>query len=64
MVVTNSYFTRQAEALAKANRVELWDRDEFVSRLIASKRTNEIEFAAATKSIDIKPREVQPTIPL
>ncbi len=37
MVVTNSYFSRQAEALAKANRVELWDRDALVSRLLANK---------------------------
>lgn len=27
MVVTNSYFTRQAHILARANGVELWDRD-------------------------------------
>jgi restriction system protein len=43
MVVTNSYFSRQAEALAKANRVELWDRDALVSRLLASKRATAAE---------------------
>jgi restriction system protein len=63
MVVTNSYFSRQAETLARANRVELWDRDELVSRLIASKQTDKIEFAAATEGVHIKPREVQPTTP-
>ena len=61
MVVTNSYFSRQAEALAKANRVELWDRDELVSRLIASRETNQIEFAAAIEGVHIEPRKVQPT---
>jgi restriction system protein len=37
MVVTNSYFSRQAKTLAKANRVELWDRNELVNRLLALK---------------------------
>lgn len=63
MVVTNSYFSRQAEALAKANRVELWDRDTLVSRIIASKQASMLEFAAATERIHIESREVQPTIP-
>ncbi len=38
MVVTNSTFSRQARTLAKANRVELWDRDELVGRLLALKK--------------------------
>lgn len=28
LVVTNSYFTRNAKSLAEANDVELWDRDD------------------------------------
>lgn len=37
MVVTNSYFSQQARVLAKANRVELWDRNELVKQLFALK---------------------------
>lgn len=62
MVVTNSYFSRQAEALAKANRVELWDRDTLASRIIANKRTITLEFAADTEGVHIGPREAQPTV--
>jgi restriction system protein len=35
-VVTNSSFTAQAKKLAAANRVELWDREELVRRLLQS----------------------------
>lgn len=63
MVVTNSYFSRHAETLAKANRVELWDRDTLASRIIASQRTNEVEFAAATESVQSASRAVQPPPP-
>jgi len=38
MVVTNSRFTRQAQALARANRVELWDRDVLIERILAARR--------------------------
>ncbi|MBP7967215.1 restriction endonuclease [Candidatus Woesebacteria bacterium] len=34
MVVTNNYFSRAARALAKANDVELWDRDELARRMV------------------------------
>lgn len=34
MVVTNNYFSRAARALAKANDVELWDRDELARKLV------------------------------
>ena len=30
MVVTNSYFTKNARFLANANNVELWDRDKII----------------------------------
>jgi restriction system protein len=63
MVVTNSFFSRQAEALAKANRVELWDRDTLASRIIVSKQASILEFAAETESVHSELREVQPTTP-
>jgi restriction system protein len=51
MVVTNSYFSRQAQTLAKANRVELWDRDALVSRLLSSKESKSFEFASSTEGL-------------
>lgn len=35
MVVTNNYFSRAAWTLARANNVELWDRDELARRLVS-----------------------------
>lgn len=35
MVVTNRYFTEQAQRLAKANGVRLWNRDDLVVALLA-----------------------------
>lgn len=37
MVVTNSYFTKSAISLAKANNIELWDRNVLVKKLKKSK---------------------------
>lgn len=34
IVVTNSFFTRQARSLAAKNGVELWDRDELLKALL------------------------------
>jgi len=34
MVVTNSYFTKQAKKLARANSVELWDREILAGRIL------------------------------
>lgn len=34
LVVTNRYFTAPAKQLARANRVDLWDRDRLVSALL------------------------------
>jgi restriction system protein len=36
MVVTNRYFSHSAITLAKANTVELWDRDRLIQELLAS----------------------------
>ena len=38
MVVTNSYFTKPAIELAKANGVKLWDRDKLVNALLSIKK--------------------------
>jgi restriction system protein len=35
IVVTNCYYSEQAKKLAKANRVELWDRDNLVNALLS-----------------------------
>jgi restriction system protein len=37
MVVTNSRFTRQAQALAKANGVELWERETLIAAMVAAR---------------------------
>lgn len=39
MVVTNSFFTKQAKELAKKNQVELWDRKEFSRQLLNIQKT-------------------------
>lgn len=37
LVVTNNYYSEQAKKLAAANKVELWDRNQLVDRLLAMK---------------------------
>lgn len=39
MVVTNSFFTKQAKELARKNQVELWDRNEFSHQLLNVQKT-------------------------
>ena len=46
MVVTNSFFTRPAIRLAKDNKVELWNRDCLVDKLLAIRKTPESDIAA------------------
>jgi restriction system protein len=43
MVITNSYFTKQAKELADKNEVELWDRKELVRNLLKVKKEGGIE---------------------
>jgi restriction system protein len=38
IVVTNSRYTEQAKRLAKANAVELWDRDRLVRAILSTQR--------------------------
>jgi restriction system protein len=48
MVVTNSTFTNQAVALAKANGVTLWDRERLIKALLATRPQRKEEAAAPT----------------
>jgi restriction system protein len=48
MVVTNSYYSQQAQKLAKANHVELWDRDYLVNTLLAVKDQTPIAVEPST----------------
>ena len=61
MVVTSSYFSRQAQTLAKANQVKLWDRDELVARLISSKESNHLAIASPTDELPSEQNELQPS---
>ena len=61
MVVTNSRFTRQARTLAKANRVELWDRDELVFRLISTQESRSSQFASSMDALPAQHVTVSPT---
>jgi len=56
MVVTNSFYTKQAIELARSNRVELWDRKHLVKALLSIKgkpeaQTN-LEASATTDTIE------------
>jgi len=43
MVVTNGFYTKQAINLARANRVELWDRNDLVKALLSAKEIDIVE---------------------
>ncbi|HHV16370.1 MAG TPA: restriction endonuclease [Gelria sp.] len=43
MVVTNSFYTKQAEKLAQTNGVKLWDRDDLVKALLSVRNIQEVE---------------------
>lgn len=43
MVITNSYFTRQAKELADKNGVELWNRIDLANNLLKIKKEGEIK---------------------
>lgn len=38
MVVTNSFYTREARVLAKSNNITLWDRNNLVNNIIKSQK--------------------------
>jgi restriction system protein len=47
MVVTNRYFTAAAKRLARANDVELWDREKLVAVLLAARKRSHRALEAA-----------------
>ena len=49
MVITNSFYTKPAIELAKANDVELWNRDQLVKVLLLIKKNSPIKEHAATQ---------------
>ena len=63
MVVINSFYTKAAIELAKANRVELWNRDHLVKALSSIKKDSPVsehqqEVAAALKEQAITSNDV------
>lgn len=52
MVVTNSFFTKQAKELARKNQVELWDRKEFSRQLLNAQKTTTKPTSIKTKDLD------------
>jgi Predicted endonuclease distantly related to archaeal Holliday junction resolvase and Mrr-like restriction enzymes len=54
MVITNSFYSKAAIELAKANRVELWNRNHLVKALLSIKKDSsntEVQQEAATTDI-------------
>jgi len=51
MVVTNSCFTDQAKTLARRNKVDLWDRDVLIDRLVAARREGKTEASASSSPV-------------
>lgn len=51
MVVTNSIYTKQAINLARANGVELWDRNDLVKALLSAKDNISLKTLAETVAI-------------
>ena len=62
MVVTNSYFSRQAKTLARATQVELWDRDDLVTRLLSVQMPASTQFAATTATFPTNQVASQPSL--
>lgn len=48
MVVTNSFYTLQAVKLAKANDVQLWDRNDLIKAILSLKGTLQITETVVT----------------
>jgi len=62
LVVTNSSFSRQAQGLAHANGVELWDRETLVTRLLAKIATVPAAEVAST-ALQSEDNSVLPPLP-
>lgn len=50
MVITNSFFTPNAEKLAKSNNIELWDREKLIG-FLSKARGKEIADEVVTKQV-------------
>lgn len=61
MVVTNSYFSQQAKTLARANQVDLWDRDALVECLLSVKGAASVEYASSMEDVVDKEIKLSPT---
>ncbi len=59
MVVTNSFYTNQAEKLAQANEVKLWNRDDLVKALLSVKNIQDVDPRTMEVSAALEP-ELQP----
>lgn len=65
LVVANRAFTRQAQTLARANDVELWDRDVLIENMLAvcedgGSADSFATAAAASSKIEAAPRAAMP----
>lgn len=56
MIVTNSFFTREARALAKANHVALWDRDQLTAQLVDTDALHQVAPTTAVGTAQSDPR--------
>ena len=55
MVISNSYFTKNARELASSNSVELWDRDKLIE-LLSKARGKEIASVVTDQQKDLCPK--------
>jgi restriction system protein len=55
MVVTNSFYTRQAVELARRNQVELWDRHRLVAELTRAKVKKNRPFPIGSRAQEPQP---------
>lgn len=55
MVITNSTFSSQARTLARANQVELWDRDRLTTELLAHQPGQAIPTSAVSDMLPTDP---------
>lgn len=63
MVVTNSFYTKQAVELARSNRVELWDRKHLVKALLSIKAKPEAQtILEASATTDTIQPSIQPEV--
>lgn len=60
IVITNSYFTKNAENLALSNQVELWDRDKLINILSQARGKELAEEVAQAKNLENSVEEICP----